>query len=176
LQPGYDPAWLLADVDATAVQRELARLPDHPNVLPYRNWVSGMLTLKPLLRAGGRAGVAPARNQAESARLNDALAQLAASDRSLSWVQTVSVYHALAALAACQLDEAAAALERARQHGAVREVLFGDLALALSSNSGAARVREFLVEAERLPEAQSDPWIAQLRADLASPPDCSADR
>ncbi|MEY4578151.1 MAG: hypothetical protein RL701_2854 [Pseudomonadota bacterium] len=179
LLPGYDPAWLLAEtLDTAAVQHELARLPDHPNVLPYRNWVRGLLALKPLLRAGGRAGVAPPRSPAESVRLEAALAQLRESDRSLSWVQTVSVYHGLAALAACRLDEAADALERARQHGAVREVLFAEQALALATTTAAGRerVREFLAEAQAIPEARSDPWVAQLQTDLAGPAQCASPR
>lgn len=172
LQPGYEPAWLLAGAtDAQAVRAELARLPAHPNVAAYRDWVEAMLELRVFARSQSQAGFDSPHNPAETAAMHAALARLRASDEVLQQVQTVTVYRALAALALCQLDEAEAAFARALETGPVREIGFGEQELALRRGER-ERVAHFIRETSKLAEAQGDPWLAALQLELANPAHC----
>jgi hypothetical protein len=173
LMPGYGADWVLAEpVDLDRVGRELKLLPAHPNVDAYRSWVSALVALKPLARAGGRAGIAPPRTAAERRLIAGALVRLRAADRELEIVPTVAVYHGLTAVAACELDEAHAAFERAAETERVREITFGEQELALRAGRP-DDVREFVRAARALPEAANDPWLAALEAALDHPARCS---
>jgi hypothetical protein len=173
LVPGYAADWVLAEpVDLDRVARELKLLPSHPNVEAYRSWVSALVALKPLVRAGGRAGIAQPRTAAERRVIAGVLARLRVADRELEIVPTVAVYHGLAAVAACELDEARAAFERAAEAERVREITFGEQELALRAGQPEG-VREFLRAARALPQAAGDPWIAALEASLEHPARCS---
>jgi len=174
LQPGYDPAWLFSDgLDRRAVERELSLLPEHPNVVPYRDWVRALVKLRPLVRDAGRSGIAAPRNAAEHTALTEALPLLRATARDLDWVPSVNVFHALVAAATCHFDEAESALERARSLGATREVAFGAQELALRRGER-ERVQTFLTRVLELPEAQGDPWVARLQRELYAGPRCPA--
>jgi hypothetical protein len=172
LRPGYDAAWLLASkLDATAVARELSELPPHRNVDAYRDWVLGLLELRPLARAEGRAGFSAPRDRADLARLSRALPRLRATDRALAIVPSVQAYYALAAVSACRLDDATDVIERARAEGETRELLFARQELALRRGQLQA-VRTFLNQAKALPGAAADPFIQALEAELVAPPLC----
>jgi hypothetical protein len=172
LMPGYDAAWVLSEpVDLGQVARELAKLPDHPNVNAYRDWVRAMVALKPLARAGGRAGFVSPRTAAERRIIRAALELLRECDRELEIVPTVAVYRALTAVAACELDEAHEAFERAERLGRVREITFGEQELALREGE-LERVRTFMQALSALPEAAHDPWANAIAADLNAPPSC----
>lgn len=173
LMPGYDADWVLSQpVDLGQIARELAKLPDHPNVAAYRNWVRALVALKPLARAGGRAGLVAPRTAAERRIIRGALQFLRASDAELQIVPTVAVYHGLTALAACELDEAHEAFARAAQVGRVREITFGEQELALREGE-LERVQVFMNEVSAIPEAANDPWVAALAHDLGAPPSCA---
>ena len=167
LQPGYDTAWLTAPgLDLGAVQRELARLPRHPNVQPYAAWVRALGTLRPLLREGGAAGITPARDERERSLLEAALRDLRVSHEALPLVQTVAAYRGLVAALSCELDEARAAFARASTLGSVRETLLGGQELALREGR-THDVREFLALAGTMPGAAQDAWLAALQQELA---------
>ena len=173
LQPNYEPSWLLApDLDVAAVHAELARLPAHPNVHAYREWVEGMLALRSLLPDLGTRGLVMPQTPAEHTQLRAALPRLRASDRELGSVQTVTLYHALASLAECQLDEAREAFDRAQQTGPVRELILGEQELALQRGDR-PQVREFLSRARALPAAHDDAWLASLQARLDARAPCA---
>jgi hypothetical protein len=175
LQPGYRADWILAsDADPAAISAELAQLPEHPNVTPYRDWVKGLLAVRTVARAEDHAGLRPARGPAEHAMLEVALDRLRSTDETLEIVPSVLAYHALLAIAVCELDEARAVLQRAHHENPSREILFADQELVLRSGDAAA-VRKFIDQAETLPAAAGDPWLAALRAQLATPPLCAAE-
>jgi hypothetical protein len=95
------------------------------------------------------------------------------ADDGLRIVPSVSAYHALLAIAACQLEEARAVLSRARAEGDARELALGAQELALRDGHF-KQVREFLTRARALPAAAGDAWLAALQAALESPPLCAA--
>jgi hypothetical protein len=174
LRPGYAADWLLAaDADPLAIARELERLGRHPNLQAYRAWVLGMLAARPLARAEDRAGLAPARSPEQRASALRALGLVRAADATLDeGVPSVSAYHALLAIAACQLDEARAVLTRAAANGEGRELMLGAQELALRDGH-AEQVRAFIAQARALPAAAGDVWLAGLQTALDSAPLCA---
>jgi hypothetical protein len=174
LQPGYAVDWVLMG-DGQAIRRELNQLEPHPNVVAYRSWVLGLLAARPLLRAGGNAGIAAAQTALQRAAAVEALRYLRRADDGLPNVPSVMAYRALLAIAACQLDEAREVLARAEAQGEARELLLGRQELALRAGD-TARVRAFLAQASALPAAKGDPWIDALQAQLESPPLCATVR
>jgi hypothetical protein len=87
-------------------------------------------------------------------------------------VQTGTLYHALAALADCRLDEARAAFERAQRSGPARELILGEQELALQRGDR-PRVSAFLARAQAMPEARGDAWLASLQARLTTRAQCA---
>ena len=175
LQPGYAVEWLYAErADPDAIRAELAKLGDHPNVRPYRDWVLGLLSARSLARAEGRAGLRAPRSQRERAQLADALEKLRAADRALEIVPSVTAQHALAAIADCQLDEAERLIARARQDDEARELLFGAQELALRRGE-LQTVQAFIEQASRVPAAHGDPWIEALEEALRTPVACQSE-
>ena len=172
LQPGYAPDWILTG-DPSAIRRELDVLERHPNVAAYRSWVAGLLAAGPLVRDAGRAGLAPAVTAQQMAAALAALRELRRADTLLNDVPSIMAYHALAAIAACQLAEAREVLARAEAQGVARELLFGRQELALRSGN-VSSVRAFLTQARALPGAAGDVWIDALEAALQSLPICTA--
>ncbi|HET8935914.1 MAG TPA: hypothetical protein VFN67_20845, partial [Polyangiales bacterium] len=166
LQPGYEPGWLLSSTtDVSGARAELARLPAHPNVAAYRDWIEAMLALRPYARAGAQAGFGTPETPAQMDALRSALQQLRSCDEALPHVQTVTVYRALAALALCQLDEAEDAFARALETGSVREIGFGEQELALRRGDR-DQVARFVDRTRQLPEARDDAWLAALANQL----------
>jgi hypothetical protein len=169
----YEIDWLVAAslAERARIHAALARLPNHSNTRGYRGWVEGVLALEPFLRAGMTAGVRPARDAREAALLARIQAQLARAAEGAKGVPVVHAYLALVALARCDLSVARRELEEARFEADSRETLLGAQELALREGRS-EEVRAFLAQAERMPEAKDDAWLAALREALQAPPRC----
>lgn len=174
LVPGYAAPWLLSrTTDVNAIRSELAGLRAEPNARAYVAWVEALLALRPLARAGGRAGFAPPVTRSEHAGADFALERLRPLRALLEDVPSLSAYHALAAALACQLDEAEAVLTGIRAEDSSRESTFAQQELALRRGDRDS-VRRFVEAARAIPEAASDVWLAAITRMLAQPNPCPA--
>jgi hypothetical protein len=173
LTPSYDLEWLVAaDAARTrAILAELSMLPSDESSRGYTSWVRAVLALRPLLREGQANGLRAPASAEERALLDRVQPWLARAAQGAERVSLVQAYHALVAIARCDLSTAEHALEEARAEGDSRETVLGAQELALRRGQGEA-VAAFVREAEALPQAQGDAWLAALRAGLARPPVC----
>jgi hypothetical protein len=172
LVPGYAAEWLLASqTDVPAIQRELARLRPEANAAIYVAWVDALLALRPLARANGRAGFTPPSAASEQVAVQRALELLRPLRSVLEEVPSISAYHALAALLACELTEAERVLDGVREEDISREFVFARQELRLRRGQ-LDEVRAFIESTRGIPDAAGDPWLAALEAGLATPPSC----
>jgi hypothetical protein len=172
LSPGYSAAWLLArTADVDAIRRELVQLRSQPNSAAYVAWVDAILALRPLARAEGRGGFTPPVTRSEHAGVDFALQKLRPLRAQLEDVPSLSAYHALAAILACKLDEAASVLSDVRDEDTSRESTFALQELALRRGQRAA-VKAFIAAARAVPEAANDPWLASLERASTQPNPC----
>jgi hypothetical protein len=174
LSPGYSAGWLLArTADVGAIRRELAQLRTEPNARAYVAWVDAILALRPLARAEGRGGFTPPVTRSEQAGVTFALERLRPLRAKLEDVPSVSAYHALAAILACELDEAEKVLSNVRDEDTSRETTFAGQELALRRGDSAG-VKAFIAAARAVPEAANDPWLANLERAIRSANPCGA--
>ncbi len=173
LSPSYDLEWLLAaDAARTrAILGELSALPKDESARGYVGWVRAMLALRPMLRPGQGNGLRAPESAEDRALLDSVQPWLARAARGAERVSLVQAYHALVAIARCDLPTAEHALEEARAEGESRESVLGAQELLLRRGQREA-VAAFVRQAEALPQAQGDTWLAALRAGLARPPVC----
>jgi hypothetical protein len=172
LVPSYDiELFLSPHADLRAIDRELAMIARYPNTGLYRDWVIALLSLRPLARAGGRAGLRPPETYKERASVSSALLTLRAVAAAYPDVPTVCAAYAMSAVAACQLTEARDVVKKAEAEEASRETLLLGQEIALRQGS-AQSVRAFLDKAYAMPLAQNDPWLAALSDGLNRPPRC----
>ncbi len=173
LVPGYQSGFVLdPGADTAALRRELARLSVRPNTGAYTAWVNALLELRPLARAGGRAGLREPETAAERRAAASALGSLGLLSEQVADVPSIAIVRAMAAVALCRLPEARRALGQATREGGSREALLLDREIALRQGQQAA-VRDFLQRARSLEAAKDDPWLDALDAMLRSPPRCS---
>jgi hypothetical protein len=159
------------------LRRELERLPEHDNTCALRGlWrgveqLSGLQRPAPAPTALGGAGFRPARTRDERERFARAETALAGAAACMRLLPVLQAYHAAAALGACQLDVAQGLLQAAQRLGGSRETLLLTQELALRRGR-VGEVQQFLDAARALPQAQDDPWLAALEAELAAPVGC----
>jgi hypothetical protein len=172
LIPSYEiePLWS-ARVDVGSVDRELASIVRYPNTDLYRAWVEALVALRALTREHGRAGLRPPQTSEERARVRLALSKLRRVAASYTDVPAICAAHAMAAVAACELNEARQAIRNAAAEDASRETLLLTQEIALREQN-APSVRAFLAKAYTMRQAQSDPWLAALNDGLQHPPRC----
>jgi hypothetical protein len=176
LSPGYSAGWLLSrNADVAAIRRELVQLRPEPNAAAYVAWVDALLALRPLARAEGRGGFTTPVTRNEQAAVTFALERLRPLRAVLEDVPSLSAYHALAAILACELDEAERVLKEVREEDSSRESTFASQELALRRGERDA-VKKFITAARAVPEAANDPWLAGLERALSQANPCSAHR
>lgn len=173
---GYD---LQAALDAgpAALERELRRLPEHPNTCALSGALRGVSALAKFARSAPvgaavqSAGFRAASTAAERARFAEAEAAFARAGRCLPRLPVLTAYQAAAALGACHLDAAEQLLNALQAEGGSREGLLLSQELAVRRGQLDA-VRAFIARARAMPEAAGDPWLGALEAELAAPPRC----
>ncbi|MCA9583584.1 MAG: hypothetical protein KC416_17415, partial [Myxococcales bacterium] len=176
----YDPVPILEANRREDVIDDLSRLGDERTSIGYEKWVRGLLELAPLLRDGPYAGVMAPRTVAETAKAKRALAALSHARLRVPAMQTVEVYRAMAALAACDLKVAEAALASARVESGGEErretLLVGQELLLRQGKEG--EVRAFLDWALSQPGVSEDPylsrWLPAIQRDLERGVRCPA--
>ncbi|MEM8607706.1 MAG: hypothetical protein AAGF92_11400 [Myxococcota bacterium] len=166
--PGYTPGRLLdTDVRLEDIDRELDWVGTHQNSRAIQSWVRGLRELRPLVRGGGRAGIRRYETEAEQSAARRSFEELAAASETYPGFTTIEVYRGLAALAACDLDQARTSLARAAYSGETRETALASFELVLRSSDESKR-KEALAAIDGLLErddAQGDPWLRAIRAD-----------
>jgi hypothetical protein len=173
---GYEAQPILgSEYDSAGVRGELALLPDQGNTRHYRNWVEALVRLRPLTEPSGQAGPRAPQNEAEAERVVAALDLFRSVADEFSGIPTVRVYHALAAVTACELDEARQVLVRITAERPWRETLFLEQEIALRLGQ-LNQVRAFVDRFKDQPEARGDPWLLALEQRLEAPPACSGQR
>ncbi|MCZ6805311.1 MAG: tetratricopeptide repeat protein, partial [Deltaproteobacteria bacterium] len=128
LEPGYSEA---------EVEAELSRLKARSNGSPIRGWLRGLQRLRPLARDGDRAGIRKSANVDEQGQARDAYALLTEAANVYPGFTSIELYRAMAALSACDIDEAREALGRATLAGETRGTALVGLELALRAGSDA---------------------------------------
>jgi len=163
LPPSYDPEVLLsAGKDERRFSAELRVLEQFPNTLGYVAWARGMEALSSLLRDGARAGVRIAVDDDDRVAAIVALDYFETATGSIPNLPTVGSYHAMAALAACRLDEAERIVsDLAEEYGEFREVLL--LSAEIARERGNTGPASALVSAgRRIARGKDDPWLDAL--------------
>ncbi len=172
LVPAYEAGFVLdPGADTAALRRELGRLSGRPNTGGYVAWVKALLGLRPLARAGGRAGMREPDTESERREAASVLRLLRSLAEKVTDVPTIDVHHAMAAVSLCRLEEAGRALRAASAQGGSREALLLGQEIALRRGREEA-VRDFLRRARELPGAEDDPWLDALEQMLGSRPRC----
>ncbi len=163
LPPFYDPRLLLsAAEDDQRLSAELRTLETYPNTAGYVAWARGMRSLSPLLRDEARAGVRIAVDADERAAAAAALDYFDEAAKSIPSLPTVGSYHAMAALAACRLEEAGQIVsDLMDEYGEFREVLL--LSAEIERERGnAGPARALIAEGRGAPRGKNDPWLDAL--------------
>ncbi len=169
LGPGYRAGHLLdlgfADAE---VSSEVGRLGSQLNTASIHAWHEGLELLRPLARDGDRAGIRKHRGPEEQARARAAYERLSLPAHRYPGFTTIELYRAMAALSACDVREARAALGRAAYGGQTRGTSL--VALEISLRAGEASERSAAVaQVGRLsvhPESRDDPWVVAVAADI----------
>jgi hypothetical protein len=158
-----DPA--VADAEASS---EIGRLGSQLNTVSIHAWHQGLELLRPLARDGDRAGIRKHRGPDEQTRARAAYERLSVPANTYPGFTAIELYRAMAALSACDISEARAALGRAAYGGQTRGTSL--VALELSLRAGEASERAAAAaQVERLnahPESRDDPWVAAIVDDI----------
>lgn len=169
--PGYRVGRLLEPgVSEEDIERELVLVGVHPNSTAIRGWIEGLRALRPLARAGGRAGIRMFDTDEERAAARQAYARLSEAAAVFRGFTSIELYRAMAALAACDEPEATEALGWARHAGDSREAaLVGiELALRLGDESERASARQQMDQLWTNEQSASDPWLEAIARDARS--------
>lgn len=167
LGPGYRVGLLLEpDVLEAELARETARIGDHQNSQAIAGWIEGLQALRPLARDAGRAGVRQFRTENERESAREAYRMLSRAATMYRGFTSIELYRGLAALAACDVDEAREALGWAAYSGETRETAIASIELVLRTGDPAQR-QQAATEIERLRrEHRNDPWLEAIAAEL----------
>jgi len=163
--PGYRTGGLLEPGHPDAeVEAEVSRLDARSQSGPIHGWLRGLQNLRPLARDGGRAGIRKSADAGEQARAREAYGLLTEAANAYPGFTSIEIYRAMAALSACDIDEARQALGQARLASETRGTAL--VALEVALRAGEEIEREAAVERlERLraqPQTQSDPWVIAI--------------
>jgi len=167
--PGYRTGRLLdASLDDRQVSAEVARLGSQLNTTSIHAWHEGLELLRPLARDGDRAGIRMHRGPEERALARAAYEHLSVAANSYPGFTSIELYRAMAALSACDISEARAALGRAAYGGQTRGTSLAMLELSLRAGESGERSAA-AAHAARLsarPESRDDPWVAAIADDI----------
>jgi hypothetical protein len=169
LAAGYRTGGLLDARFADAeIREEATRLNAKANTTVMQAWHQGIELLRPLARDGSRAGIRKYATAGEQRIARASYARLSFAAQSFPGFTTIELYRAMAALAACDLPEARAALGRAMYGGQTRETSLVSLELSLRSGDDAegARARTHLGRLLDAADSRLDPWVRAIAADL----------
>jgi len=167
--PGYRTRGLLEPSYSDAeVAVELSRLDARSNGGPMRGWLRGLQSLRPLARDGERAGLRRSSNASERARAREAYALLTGAANIYPGFTSIELFRAMAALSACDIDDAREALGRARLAGETRGTTLVALEVALRAGDDAERqaAMQHLERLRRQPQTRDDPWVTAIAAEV----------
>jgi hypothetical protein len=167
--PGYRTGRLLEPIYSEAeVEEELSRLDAHPRGGPMHGWLRGLQNLRPLARDGDRAGIRKSADPSEQARARDAYALLTEAANAYPGFTSIELCRAMAALSACDIDDAREALDRARLAGETRGTALLALEVSLRADENADRKAgvEHLERLRAQPETQNDPWVTAIAEEV----------
>lgn len=169
LRPSYDPAPLLAasEDDRKRWRKELAALVPSDSNRGYRGWTLAVLDLVPLHRGGPDDGLRAATSAQEQGQITRSLGQIEVAAQRAGGVPIVDAYHAMVATLACDIDGARRALRKAEREGQTRHTLLTGQQLALREGRKEDVLR-FIAQAEGLPRASGDPWLADIKRESTS--------
>lgn len=164
--PGYHPGRLLEPATSdTDIEREMRWVGHHQNSQAIEGWIEGLRLLRPLARDGDRAGIRRYQTHDELQAARSAYAALTRAAQIYPGFTSIELYRGMAALAACDVDEARHALARAAYSGETRGTTLASLELALRGgdegqrSAAVGRVEGLLAR----PQGRNDPWLAAIR-------------
>ena len=120
--------------------------------------------LRPFARDGDRAGLRKHSMPEEQERARDAYARLTVAADAFPGFTSVELYRAMAALAACDVEEARVALARAEVGGRTRGTSLVGIELAIRAgepperSAAAAAVERLRTQAA----TRDDPWVRAI--------------
>ncbi|MEM7437383.1 MAG: hypothetical protein AAF436_19685 [Myxococcota bacterium] len=167
--PGFHPGRMLeSDVTPEDVEREMAWVGNHQNAGAIQSWLEGLRALRPLARDGDRSGIRRYASEGEREAAREAYQALGTATNIYPGFTAVELYRGLAALAACDLDEARTSLARAAYAGETRETALASFELVLRGGTDAERAAALeaidgLLARRDVPE---DPWLRAIRDDF----------
>jgi hypothetical protein len=164
--PGYRPGHILdPGSSAEMIDREARWVGHHQNSRAIEAWIEGQRLLRPLARDGDRAGIRRYETDDERKRARAAYDAFTRAAQVYPGFTAIELFRGMAALAACDLDDARIALARAAYSGETRETALASLELLQRGGDEAqrdavlARVDELL----RSPGNHDDPWLLAIR-------------
>ncbi len=164
--PGYRTGKVLdPGVADEALDEELRRLEAaSTDGTSIRAWLRGLQRLRPLVRQADEAGIRPSADEPEAALAREAAALLAAPSTAYPGFASIELYRAMAALSACDVEQAREAHARSRVTGETRDtVLVGiEIGLRAGSYEEQAAASEHLARLQSQPETAEDPWVVAL--------------
>ena len=174
--PGYHPGRLLEPTTLeTEIEREIRSVGHHQNSQAIEGWIKGLRLLRPLARDGDRAGIRRYRTDDERQAARGAYAALTQAAQIYPGFTSIELYRGMAALAACDLDEARDALARAAYSGETRATALASFEFVLrggdeSQRSAAVDQLDGLLAR---PQGRNDPWLVAIReeAEVRCPDD-----
>jgi len=172
--PGYHPGLLLepstSDVE---IERDVRLVGHHQSSTAIEGWIEGLRLLRPLARDGDRAGIRRYQTDDERQAARRAYAALTRAAEVYPGFTSIELYRGMAALSACDLDEARDALARAAYSGETRGTALASLELVLRGGDESQRSAA-IAQVESLltrPRGRDDPWLVAIRegADVRCP-------
>ncbi len=166
--PGYRTGHLLEPrYSDPEVAEELARLATRSTGGPMHGWMHGLQRLRPLARDGDRAGIRKSSDASEQARAREAYALLTEAANVYPGFTSIELFRAMAALSACDIEDAREALGRARLASETRGTSLVALELAFRAGDDAEReaARQHLERLRAQPQTKNDPWVAAIAAE-----------
>jgi hypothetical protein len=167
--PGYRTGRLLdGRLPDFEVGAEVDRLGSQLNTGAVHAWHRGLALLRPLARDGDRAGVRMHRGPDEQALARASYEELSVAADSFPGFTAIELYRAMAALSACDVAEARAALGRALYGGQTRGTSLAALELSLRTGEASERSAAIAHTArlEAHPDSSDDPWVAAIAEDI----------
>ncbi len=168
LGAGYRTGRILdASVPDAALSAEIGRIGAQENTASIHAWHEGLALLRPLARDHGRTGTRIHRDPEEKAMARAAYERLGIPAASFPGFTSVELHRAMAALSACDVDEARIALGRARYGGETRETSLLGLELGLRAGDDVERsdAAAHLEQLQANPQSRIDPWVIAIAAD-----------
>jgi hypothetical protein len=168
LAAGYRAGGILdASFSDSALGAEIGRIGTQANTASIHAWHEGLALLRPLARDGDRAGTRMHRDPDERALARAAYERLGIPASSYPGFSSIELYRAMAALSACDVDEARVALGRALYGGQTRETSLLGLELGLRAGDAAERSRAMahLEQLRANHQSRNDPWVIAIADD-----------